>query len=96
LLIPTRRVTAIKLRKKLPLLLERAGVRRIKIRQKALFDPLILAFSQREKGLSILNLMAVTRRVGMQWRRATPRDSPSGLPRGSWKPEKRDEYKKFF
>jgi hypothetical protein len=34
-------------------------VRRIKIRQKALFDPLILTFSLREKGLSILNLMAV-------------------------------------
>jgi hypothetical protein len=62
--IPTQRVTAIKLRKKLPLLLERVGVRRIKIRQKALFDPLILAFSRREKGLSILNLMAVTQRVG--------------------------------
>ncbi|MCX7095335.1 MAG: hypothetical protein NTY50_18065, partial [Methylobacter sp.] len=27
---------------------------------KALFDPLILTFSRREKGLSILNLMAVT------------------------------------
>jgi hypothetical protein len=52
-------LTAIKLRKKLPLLLERVGVRRIKIRQKALFDPLILTFSLREKGLSILNLMAV-------------------------------------
>jgi hypothetical protein len=52
-------LTAIKLRKKLPLgncscialltyipvgiLLERVGVRRIKIRKKALFDPLILA-----------------------------------------------------
>ena len=54
-----RSVTAIKLRKKLPLLLERVGVRRIKIRKKALFDPLILAFSRREKGLCILNLMAV-------------------------------------
>jgi hypothetical protein len=30
-----------------------------KIRQKALFDPLILTFSLREKGLPILNLMAV-------------------------------------
>jgi hypothetical protein len=30
-----------------------------KIRQKALFDSLILTFSLREKGLSILNLMAV-------------------------------------
>jgi hypothetical protein len=39
---PRRSVTAIKLRKKLPLLLERVGVRRIKIRKKALFDPLIL------------------------------------------------------
>jgi hypothetical protein len=55
------RVTAIKLRKKPPLLLERVGVttawmqeveqrrerlpRRIKTRQKALFDPLILTFS---------------------------------------------------
>ncbi|MFI3121729.1 MAG: hypothetical protein QX203_17310 [Methylococcaceae bacterium] len=48
-----------KLRKKLPLLLERVGVRRIKIRKKALFDPLILTFSRREKGLSSLNLMAV-------------------------------------
>jgi len=53
-----RSVTAIKLRKKLPLgncscialltyihvgiLLERVGVRRIKIRKKALFNPLIL------------------------------------------------------
>jgi hypothetical protein len=35
-------------------------VRRIKIRKKALFDPLILTFSRREKGLSSLNLMAVT------------------------------------
>jgi hypothetical protein len=52
----TEPVTAIKLRKKLPLLLERVGVRRIKIRQKTLFDPLILTFSLREKGLSILNL----------------------------------------
>ena len=34
--------------------------RRIKIRKKALFDPLILTFSRREKGLSSLNLMAVT------------------------------------
>ena len=57
---PRRSVIAIKLRKKLPLLLERVGVRRIKIRKKALFDPLILTFSRREKGLSILNLMAVT------------------------------------
>jgi hypothetical protein len=40
--------------------MERVGVRRIKIRKKALFDPLILTFSRREKGLSILNLMAVT------------------------------------
>jgi hypothetical protein len=31
--------SAIKLREKLPLLLERVGVRRIKIRQKALLDP---------------------------------------------------------
>jgi hypothetical protein len=51
---------------KLPLLLERVGVRRIKIRKKALFDPLILTFSRREKRLSILNLMAVTQRVGIQ------------------------------
>jgi hypothetical protein len=48
----------VKLRK-LPLLLERVGVRRIKIRQKTLFDPLILTFSLREKGLSIFNLMTV-------------------------------------
>jgi len=38
-LVPTCYVAAIKLRKKPPLLLERVGVRRIKIRQKALFDP---------------------------------------------------------
>jgi len=57
-------VTAIKLRKKLPLLLERVRVRRIKIRKKALFDPLILTFSRREKELSILNLMAVRLRRG--------------------------------
>ncbi len=79
-LTATRRVTAIKLRKKLPLLLERGGVttarmqeveqrrerlpRRIKIRKKVLFDPLILTFSRREKELSILNLMAAARRVG--------------------------------
>jgi hypothetical protein len=44
-----------------PLLMERVGERRIKIRQKALFDPLILTFSLREKGLSLLNLMAVAR-----------------------------------
>ncbi|MFZ2405120.1 MAG: hypothetical protein WAW41_08290, partial [Methylobacter sp.] len=73
LIVPTFPVTAIKLRKKLPLLLdaymdvgsraptvgalgdagaiaERVGVRRIKIRKKALFDPLILTFSLREKG----------------------------------------------
>ncbi len=71
---PRRSVTAIKLRKKL-------RVRRIKIRKKALFDPLILPYScrtllsgtlrasanpipadlsRREKGLSSLNLMAVT------------------------------------
>jgi len=37
--------------------LERVGVRRIKIRKKALLDPLILTFSRREKGLSILKLM---------------------------------------
>ncbi len=61
-IVPTLRSTAIKLRKKLPLLLERVGVRRIKIRKKALFDPLILAFSRREKGLYILNLMVVTLR----------------------------------
>ncbi|MCX7093624.1 MAG: hypothetical protein NTY50_09275, partial [Methylobacter sp.] len=42
------------------ILLERVGVRRIKIRKKALFDPLILTFSRWEKGLSSLNLMAVT------------------------------------
>jgi hypothetical protein len=48
----------IKLRK-LPLLLERVGVRRIKIRQKTLFDPLILTFSLRENGLSIFNLVTV-------------------------------------
>jgi hypothetical protein len=39
--------------------MERVGVRRIKIRQNALFNPLILTFSLREKELSILNLMAV-------------------------------------
>jgi len=38
-------------------------VRRIK-KAKALFDPLILTFSLREKGQSILNLMAVRRSVG--------------------------------
>jgi hypothetical protein len=37
---------------KLPLLLERAGVRRIKIRQIFYFDPLILTFSREEKGLA--------------------------------------------
>ncbi len=62
--------TAIKLRKELPLLLERVGVRRIKIRKKALFDPLILTFSRREKGLYTLNLMAVSRAY-----RARQRDS---------------------
>jgi len=61
-----RCITAIKLRKKLPLLLERVGVRRIKIRKKALFDPLILTFSRREKGLSILNLMAAMRCVDVK------------------------------
>ncbi|MCX7092933.1 MAG: hypothetical protein NTY50_05725, partial [Methylobacter sp.] len=54
----------IKLRKKLPLLLERVGVRRIKIRKKALFDPLILTFSRREKELSSLNLIAVKQKLG--------------------------------
>jgi hypothetical protein len=61
---PVSGFTAIKLRKKLSLLLERVGVRRIKIRKKALFDPLILTFSRREKGLSSLNLMAVSLRIG--------------------------------
>jgi len=65
---PRRSVTAIKLRKKLPLLLERVGVRRIKIRKIALFNPLILTFSRREKELSILNLMAVRRSVGTMQR----------------------------
>jgi hypothetical protein len=41
-------VTAIKLRKKLPLLLERVGVRRIKNKAKSLCDSLILTFSLRE------------------------------------------------
>ncbi len=39
-------------------------LRRIKIRQKSLFYPLIQTFSLREKGLPALNLIAVTRRVG--------------------------------
>jgi hypothetical protein len=41
----------IKLRKNLPLLLERVGVRRVKIRKNTLFAPLILTFSGREKRL---------------------------------------------
>jgi len=40
--------------KNLPLLLERAGVRRIKIRKMLYFDPLILTFSRWEKGHSSL------------------------------------------
>ncbi|WP_031438623.1 hypothetical protein [Methylobacter tundripaludum] len=63
-LVPTCYVAAIKLRKKPPLLLERVGVRRLKNKAKALFDALILTLSLREKGLSILNLMAVTCYVG--------------------------------
>jgi len=75
---PRSGVTAIKLRKKLPLLLERAGVRRVKIRKKALFDPLILTFSRREKGLYILNLMAVTLRRGN-----AVRDTPASRTAGA-------------
>jgi len=41
-LVPKLELHCLKLRKKLPLLLERVGVRRIKIRKKTLLDPLIL------------------------------------------------------
>jgi hypothetical protein len=57
----TKSYTAIKLRNKHPLLLDRVRVRRI-IRQKALFDPLILTFSLCEKGRFILNLMTVSQK----------------------------------
>jgi hypothetical protein len=44
-------VNAVRLRKNLPLLLERVGVRR-KNKEKCLLIPLILTFSRWEKGLS--------------------------------------------